>query len=168
MKNKRESGFTYVETLIAMFILAIGSLSLAQLFLAGIQLNARTKDDTETVTIAQKYMERLYQQSYDDLAAGVGGSLTTAETDFSVEDVKAEDSATISDSANFHQTEVRYDIYWQVAHCGNATPSDACTSSQLIAGLPWVEISVRVVNKRLQAGAQGREATVRVQKTRVI
>ncbi|HSE40003.1 MAG TPA: hypothetical protein VLH08_04495 [Acidobacteriota bacterium] len=168
MKNKAEAGFTYVETLIAMFILAIGSLSLAQLFLAGIQLNARTKDDTETVTIAQKYTERLYMQSYDQLAADVGGSLTVPTTDYCVLDVKAEDSATVSNPADFHQTEVRYDIYWQIAHCGNATPSDACDDTQLIAGQQWIEISVRVVNKRLQAGAQGRETTVRVQKVQVI
>jgi prepilin-type N-terminal cleavage/methylation domain-containing protein len=168
MTRKGEQGFTYIETLIAMFILAVGAMALAQLFFTGVQTNARTKGDTEIATVAQKYVERLYQQSYDELAAGVGGSLTVPTTDYCVIDVKLENSGTVSNPAQFHQNEVLYDIYWQIAHCGNATPTDACTSGQLIAGLPWVEISVRVVNKRIPMGARGGEVTVRVQKTQII
>jgi prepilin-type N-terminal cleavage/methylation domain-containing protein len=161
-------GFTYIETLIAMFILSVGALALAQLFFAGVQTNARTKDDTEIATVAQKYIERLYQQSYDDLATGVGGSLTVPTTDFCVVDVALENSGSVSNPAQYHQNQVLYDIYWTIAHCGNATPTDACTSSQMIAGLPWVEISVRVVNKRMQMGSRAREVTVRVQKSQNI
>jgi hypothetical protein len=79
-----------------------------------------------------------------------------------------ENSATVSNPAQFHQNEVTYDIYWQIAHCGNATPTDVCTDAQLIAGHPWVEISVRVVDTRLDMGAKGREVTVRAQVTQII
>jgi Tfp pilus assembly protein PilV len=166
--NQQDSGFSYIETLFAIFILGIGSLALAQLFIAGVQINARTKDETEIATIAQKYLERLYQQGYDQLAAGVGGDLTVPTTDFSVVDVKLEDSATVSNARQFHQNEVRYDIFWSVAHCGNATPTDACTDAQKIAGKSWVEISVRVVDQRLRMGARGREVTVRAQVSQII
>jgi Tfp pilus assembly protein PilV len=67
--NRIEKGFTYVETLLSMFILGIGCLGLAQLFLVGIQTNVRTKDDTEIATTAQRYLERLYQQGYNQLAS---------------------------------------------------------------------------------------------------
>ena len=121
--NRAEHGFTYIETLLAMFVLAVGSLALAQLFLSGVQINARTKDDTQIATIAQKYLERLYMQGYEELAAGVGGSLTFPTTDFSVIDVQVENSGAITNPAQFHQNEVLYDIFWQIAHCGNATPT---------------------------------------------
>lgn len=166
--NRIEKGFTYVETLLSMFILGIGCLGLAQLFLVGIQINVRTKDDTEIATTAQRYLERLYQQGYTQLASGVGGSLTSAVVDFSALDIQLENSATVSNPQQFHQNEVTYDIYWQIAHCGNATPTDVCTGAQRIAGQPWVEISVRVVDKRLEMGAKGREVTVRAQVTQII
>jgi type II secretory pathway pseudopilin PulG len=166
--NQQEGGFSYIETLFAIFILGIGSLALAQLFIAGVQINARTKDETEIATIAQKYLERLHQQGYAQLATGAGGDLTVPTTGFSVVDVKLEDSSTVSNQSQFHQNQVRYDIYWRVALCGNATPTDACTSGQMIAGKPWVEISVRVVDQRIRMGARGREVTVRAQVTDII
>lgn len=166
--NQQESGFSYIETLFAIFILGIGSLALAQLFIAGVQINARTKDETEIATIAQKYLERLYQQGYDDLSVAVGGSLTVPTTGFSVMNVKLEDSATVSNQSQFHQNEVRYDIYWRVARCGNANPATACTNAQKIAGKNWVEISVRVVDQRIRMGARGREVTVRAQVSDII
>jgi hypothetical protein len=166
--NKQESGFSYIETLFAIFILGVGSLALAQLFIAGVQINVRTKDETEIATIAQKYLERLYHQGYSQLATGVGGDLTVPTTGYSVVDVKVEDSAIVTNPSQFRQNEVRYDIYWRVAHCGNATPTDACTDAQKIAGKPWVEISVRVVDQRLRMGARGREVTVRAQVTDII
>jgi Tfp pilus assembly protein PilV len=166
--NQQESGFTYIETLFAIFILGIGSLALAQLFIAGVQINARTKDETEIATIAQKYLERLYQQGYDDLSVAVGGSLTVATTGFSVMNVKLENSATVSNRSQFHQNEVRYNIYWRVARCGNANPATACTNAQLIAGKNWLEIAVRVVDQRIGMGAKGREVTVRAQVSDII
>jgi type II secretory pathway pseudopilin PulG len=166
--HQQESGFSYIETLFAIFILGIGSLALAQLFAAGVQINARTKDETEVATIAQKYLERLYQQGYDDLSTGVGGDLTVPTTDFSVMNVKLEDSGTVSNQSQFHQNEVRYDIYWRVAHCGNANPADVCTNAQKIAGKNWIEISVRVVDQRIRMGARGREVTVRAQISDII
>lgn len=164
----RSEGFTYIETLFSIFILAIGCLALAQLFLTGIQINVRTKDDTEIATTAQRYLERLYQQGYNQLASGVGGSLTTAVVDFSTLGIQLENSSTVSNPSQFHQNEVTYDIFWQIANCGNTNPTDVCTDAQRIAGQPWVEISVRVVDKRLEMGAKDREVTVRAQVTQII
>jgi len=166
--NRLERGFTYVETLFAIFILAVGCLALAQLFLTGIQINVRTKDDTEIATTAQRYLERLYQQGYNALDSGAGGSLTAPVVDFSALGIQLEDSSTVSNPTQFHQNEVTYDIYWQVAHCGNTNPTDVCTDAQLIAGQRWVEISVRVVDNRLEMGAKGREIIVRAQVTQII
>ncbi len=52
-------GFTLIEALMAIFILAIGFLSLAAIFPAGIELQRRGSDDLEGVTAANEIYGRL-------------------------------------------------------------------------------------------------------------
>ena len=106
-----EKGMTLVEILVAILILAVGALALAQLFVGGVAINARTKDDTQVSTVAQQHLEALVEQGYSGLV--VGGSLTTADAGYSAT-VDLEESGTTSDSSKFHQNAVTYDVYWQI------------------------------------------------------
>jgi prepilin-type N-terminal cleavage/methylation domain-containing protein len=54
----RERGMTMLELLIAMTVLAIGMTGAAGMILAGIQSNARNKNDTAAVVLDQEILER--------------------------------------------------------------------------------------------------------------
>ncbi len=58
-KRSAERGFTLIEALMAIFILAIGFLSLAAVFPAGIELQRRGSDDLEGVTAANDIYSEL-------------------------------------------------------------------------------------------------------------
>jgi prepilin-type N-terminal cleavage/methylation domain-containing protein len=147
-----QKGVTLVEILVAVLILSVGALALAQLFVGGVAINARTKDDTQMSTVAQQYLESLVELGYSGLVAG--GSLDTAVTDYSDLAVSLENSATTTDSRRFHQNAVRYDVYWQI------------TEEAAILGIPNRTIAVRVVCNRLEFGGAPREVTLRTQVSR--
>jgi prepilin-type N-terminal cleavage/methylation domain-containing protein len=145
-------GITLVEVLVAVLILAVGALALAQLFVAGVAVNARTKDDTQISTVAQQYLESLSELGYSGLV--VGGNLNTPQAGYSAEDVVLENSSTTSDSKIYHQNAVTYDVYWEITE---GTP---------IADVPYREVAVRVVCNRLEFGGAPREVIIRTQISR--
>ena len=149
----KQEGFTLVETLIAMVLLALGALALAQLLTAGVWINARTKDDFQIHTVAQEYLEQLYDSRYANLP--VGGDLYSAEPGYSLQDIKLEAGASVADVQSFHQNEITYDIYWQISDAGS------------VSNIPLKEIAVRVVSKRMDLGATQREITVKTQISRL-
>ena len=147
-----QKGVTLVEILVAILILSVGALALAQLFVAGVAVNARTKDDTQISTVAQQYLESLIELGYSGLT--VGGNLNAALTDYSELGVALETSGATSDSSRFHQNAVKYDVYWQI------------TEESAIAGIPTRSIAVRVVCNRMEFGGAPREVIVRTQVSR--
>ena len=147
-----QKGVTLVEILVAILILSVGALALAQLFVAGVAVNARTKDDTQNSTVAQQYLESLIELGYSGLT--VGGNLNAALTDYSELGVALETSGATSDSSRFHQNAVKYDVYWQI------------TEESAIAGIPTRSIAVRVVCNRMEFGGAPREVIVRTQVSR--
>ena len=147
-----EKGVTLVEILVAVLILSVGALALAQLFVAGVAVNARTKDDTQISTVAQQQLEAITEPGYSGLI--VGGSLNTQVTDYFVNDIVLESSTTTSDSTTFHQNAVTYDIYWQITDVAD------------IAGTPAREVAVRVLSDRMEMGAVKREVILRTQISR--
>jgi prepilin-type N-terminal cleavage/methylation domain-containing protein len=152
MEHSMQKGVTLVEILVAVLILSFGALALAQLFVAGVAVNARTKDDTQISTVAQQYLESLVELGYSGLT--VGGDLNSAIGGYSVTGVDLENSGATSDSKTFHQNAVTYDVYWQI------------TEEAAIATIPTRSIAVRVVCNRLEFGAAPREVTVRTQVSR--
>ncbi|MCI0415519.1 prepilin-type N-terminal cleavage/methylation domain-containing protein [bacterium] len=143
------AGFTLIELLVAVLILAVGALALAQLFASSVWVNARTKDDTEIYTVAEQVLEDLYDSRYANLP--VGGDLNTAQSGYSIASAQLESSVIVSDPTQFHPNAVVYSVFWKITDAGS------------IAGVPLKEIAVRVVSKRLQMGAKGRETIVRTQ-----
>jgi prepilin-type N-terminal cleavage/methylation domain-containing protein len=63
---KNENGFTLIETLVAMVILAIAMLGIAQLQLSAIQGNRSSYDMTEASALASDMIEQMVLQNWKD------------------------------------------------------------------------------------------------------
>ena len=72
---RTERGFSLLETMLAMLIMLMILLSVAQLFGMSIAVNKAADDITQVTSLASEMMEQLKFRGYDGLAAG--GSLTT-------------------------------------------------------------------------------------------
>lgn len=66
--GKSESGFTLIETLIAMVILAIALLGIAQMQISAMRGNRSSYDTIEASAIASDFLEQLVLQSGNDPA----------------------------------------------------------------------------------------------------
>ncbi|MBW2207414.1 MAG: prepilin-type N-terminal cleavage/methylation domain-containing protein [Deltaproteobacteria bacterium] len=76
MKNIRkgsrgtgEEGFTLLEIIFTVSILSIGILAVASMQMASIQGNGLAGDLSEATCVATDQMEKLIQESYDDIAS---------------------------------------------------------------------------------------------------
>jgi prepilin-type N-terminal cleavage/methylation domain-containing protein len=78
--NHRESGFSLVEVLIALFLLAIGLLAVAPLYAYGVRMAAASGDLGTVDARAVNRMEVLRATGFGSLAAG--GSLTSNAAGF--------------------------------------------------------------------------------------
>ena len=65
-KIPSEKGFTLVEVLIAMSILAVGLLAVATMQISAIKVNGIARDITERSTLAQDKLEELVSKAYTD------------------------------------------------------------------------------------------------------
>ncbi|MGD8372748.1 MAG: prepilin-type N-terminal cleavage/methylation domain-containing protein, partial [Syntrophobacterales bacterium] len=65
MPPRGESGFTLIEILIAIAILAFGLLAVATMQVTGIRTNARANSMSQGLTLAQDKVEELISLSYD-------------------------------------------------------------------------------------------------------
>jgi hypothetical protein len=65
-----EAGFTLVEALVAMLILAFGVAAVANLMLVGASSNSVGNASTAAATLASRELERLKAVPFDTLAAG--------------------------------------------------------------------------------------------------
>ena len=66
MKGNKEKGFTLIETLIAMVILAIALLGIAQMQLSAMRGNRSSYDMTEASAIASDFIEQMTTQNSKD------------------------------------------------------------------------------------------------------
>jgi len=64
-----ESGFTLIETSIALVLLLVAALSIASLFTYAIKYNTGANDRAMAQAIAQQQMESLRKMSFNDIAA---------------------------------------------------------------------------------------------------
>ena len=71
-KIDEESGFTLIETAIAMVVMMVGALAISALFLFSLQNNVGGGERAQAMAVAQRQMEQLRSVKFDDstLAAG--------------------------------------------------------------------------------------------------
>jgi len=71
-KLRNAEGYTLIEVLIAMAILAVGLLAIATMQISSIRVNTAARKMTERATIAQDKVEELVALSYTDAALNSG------------------------------------------------------------------------------------------------
>jgi prepilin-type N-terminal cleavage/methylation domain-containing protein len=74
--KKSQSGFTLVELLVAVMILAVGLLGLAQLQVSAIKANSQSATTTAATAIAQRYIERITAMDPADAMFNADGTGT--------------------------------------------------------------------------------------------
>jgi type IV pilus assembly protein PilV len=149
MPPRGESGFTLIEILIAIAILAFGLLAVATMQVTGIRTNARANSMSQGLTLAQDKVEELISLSYDhsDLLDSDGDG-TDQDTDndgidddggnFGLDDTVDGGGNIIADNSDANG---RYTTYWNVV-----TDEPATNSKTIRVIVTWTE---RGRNKRV-------------------
>ena len=78
MRSSKESGFTLIESMIALAVLAITLLGLVQLMATAVRQNASTRFETMGSLIAQEKLEALRAEYNNELETETGSSDLTA------------------------------------------------------------------------------------------
>ncbi len=73
--NRRDSGFTLIETVIALLVLTIGLLGMAALSISVMQGNKSSNRISTATAVAQDKMEELRGLGYDNLPASDSGDI---------------------------------------------------------------------------------------------
>lgn len=68
-RERSRAGFSLIEVLVGMTILAVAVLGLAQMFLLSVTNNAKASEVTNAVFLAQQQIDLLRTLTYDELAA---------------------------------------------------------------------------------------------------
>jgi len=105
-KLDRSKGFTLIEVLLALFLLAIGVLAAAPMFIYAMRGNAAGADFGSAGAIAVERMEVLRSTHFLDLDAG--GDLTS--------------DATVGSVDYFDNSNADFTVRWQIAD--NITPAN--------------------------------------------
>ena len=108
MRNN-EQGFTLLESLVGLFLIGIGVLAVAPMFILATVGNDAGGDIGQVGAIAVDRMERLREMPYDDTVLEIGGGLTSNVTH------------AVTGLAYFDATIPGYIVRWQVDT--NATPA---------------------------------------------
>ena len=149
MKDQdQQNGFSLLEVLVAILILAFGALALVQIMALGLKLNVQATDDTQATTLGQWKIETLTGLGYQNLVPG--GNLSTSVTNY-YETFQQPNSSVI------------YTENWKISPCGHDDPTIDCAVSEEYYQTPWYEISVRVYANRMDrvANTQARQITLK-------
>lgn len=84
-EGRHERGFTFIEVLVALVILAIGILALAELQFTSLKGNSSSKATTSAVSVAEKKMEEIRNAGYTNIAAEAPTQVTASGMTFTRE-----------------------------------------------------------------------------------
>jgi prepilin-type N-terminal cleavage/methylation domain-containing protein len=102
--DRRDDGFTILEVLIAMLLLAIMALGVAQLFAVAIQTTTGARHQTTTTILAAQKMEQLRALTWGFDSAGTGLPVTDSTTDLAQEPAAATGNGLNPSPANSLET----------------------------------------------------------------
>jgi len=101
-------GFTLIESVIALLVLASGLLGLAQLFVLAISQNAYGRQNTMAVSVAGNQVETLRNEFNNDLRTGISSADLTPGNHGPV-------TVALAPPANSNQGTYSYNVSWTVA-----------------------------------------------------
>lgn len=128
MKPSDDRGFTLIEVLIAMIVLTVALVSLAELMAITLRMQMLGRNQTAAVRVAQDKIDELMPLNFTNAQLAIGGSLT-------------------ADAANhFDNTVPQYKVRWTVA-AGPADPPVPANSVRIL--------TVRVIPLTSLTVAQG-------------
>ncbi len=142
MPPRGESGFTLIEILIAIAILAFGLLAVATMQVTGIRTNASANSMSQGLTLAQDKVEELMSLPYDHLdMLDSDGDGTNQDTDndgtdddggnFGLDDTEDGGGNIIADYSDVNG---RYTTYW------NVVINEPATNSKIVRVIvTWTE-----------------------------
>ena len=76
MKSTDEGGFTLVEVLIAMVILTVALVSMAEMMAITLRMQMLGRNETAAIRLVQSKMDELVAVNFTSATVAVGGSLT--------------------------------------------------------------------------------------------
>jgi type IV pilus assembly protein PilV len=109
-RNPGEQGFTLVEVIVALAILAFGLLAIATMQATAIKGNSQAMGLTEAATFAQDRLERLMSLPYTDSALNDTDNDGTAGLDDTVDT-----GGTLTADQSWTEPGNTYTVYWNVA-----------------------------------------------------
>jgi type IV pilus assembly protein PilV len=118
--NKKPSGFTLIEVMIALVILATGLLALMTMQIVAIRANAFSSEMTYASMLAQSRLEQIRNMTYANITPGtvtdtVSASDATKGTAYDVE-TKVEDNTPATDMKTVTLT-----VNWKGSPAGSST-----------------------------------------------
>ncbi len=109
-------GFSLIEIVLALFVLAIGILGYMSLFGGSVRGTKFSGDYTSAVTLAQSQLDKLFNASFDSpiLSMGFHGPINHSENGFSANStyrVISGNSSTTSNATLFYKR-IKLDVVW--------------------------------------------------------
>jgi type IV pilus assembly protein PilV len=136
--NKKESGFTLLEVLVAISILAVGMLAVAQMQVTAIQGIDKSDEGAIALNLAQREMERIINMDYtdsrlSDTPANNGDLYSTASTDY--QDCVDSTGTTVVPGGNCLDDSALYNLIYNLKN--NATGVPPTPYKEVVLIVQW-------------------------------
>ena len=136
--NNKESGFTLLEVLVAISILAVGMLAVAKMQVTAIQGIDKSDEGAIALNLAQREMERIINMDYtdsrlSDTPANNGDLYSTASTDY--QDCVDSTGTTVAPGGNCLDEPALYNLIYNLKN--NATGVPPTPYKEVVLIVQW-------------------------------